>query len=88
MEDFNLFKSNINAIRRDHNRRMNSLRRQGRREALLLCPIAVLLFAFFAWYNFSKGGDFGVGIVMIVGAVTFLILLFLSEIFNRPHKID
>lgn len=85
MDKLDLFEIRIEAIKQDHNRRLNKIRRQGHREALITCPLIAALFAFFAWYNFRTGGDFGTGIVDSIGALAFVLLLASSFYFNRQR---
>lgn len=91
MNDLDLFRytaesmKRIDAIKRDHNRRLNKIRRQGHRAALITCPLIALWFALLAWLNFRAGGDFGIGIVDSVGAIAFLLLLASSFVFNRQR---
>lgn len=79
------FESNIASILKEHDQRLNTIRREGASLRLKTCPLVTLVFAGMAWYSFAYTGDVLAGICYSLGALSFLAMLVLGAIFDRPR---
>jgi hypothetical protein len=78
--------ANISSILKDHNKRMNMIKRQGAALRLKTCPPIAFVFGVLAWYAFNHPVGFipGAWIIYACMSLAFLVMLVLGAIFDRP----
>ncbi len=74
---------NIGVILKDHNERMNEIKRCGHRMRLWTCPPIAALLGLVSWYHFASGSVM-MGVLFVVGSLAFLAMMILGAIFDRP----
>jgi hypothetical protein len=77
-----VFLHNFKAIEASSKREMRRIKRDGTRQAFVMCPPIALVFGVLAAYNFSKH-DVATGITCAAGAVAFLGILVGKYLFDR-----
>lgn len=77
---------NIAVIVQEHRQRLNAIKRRGARQRLWTCPPIALCFGLMAWYSFTAGEGLLIGLCYLAGSLTFLAMLVLGAVFDRPTR--
>lgn len=86
MEDMDAIqRHNIGSIMEAHKQRLNEIKRNGARLRWRTCPIIAAVFGLMAWYSYAHG-HVDLVIVYALAALTFIAMLVLGAIFDRPVK--
>jgi len=74
---------NIKIIASEHRKRINKLKWQGAGLRARVCPPIAAVFGLVAWHNFHAGNP-AMGLLYIGAALSFLVMLILGAIFDKP----